>query len=190
MGRSCAGLAAPKHLLAPVGNIAVPPIDPPDQPMSLDPGSDDSLQLHRLHEGAFRLPGAWEDRSVTLLRPGGSEGLGASIVVTRDNLPDDMPLSGFVERQRRMFEKELPGFTLLQDTAGELDAHPSHLLEFHWDNRGVLLYQAVVIVLFERRLLNFTASVPRQAADRATRQSLLRIITSFRFVAPDAALPA
>lgn len=190
MGRSCAGLAAPKHLLAPVGNIAVPPIDPPDQPMSLDPGSDDSLQLHRLHEGVFRLPGAWEDRSVTLLRPGGSEGLGASIVVTRDNLPDDMPLSGFVERQRRMFEKELPGFTLLQDTAGELDAHPSHLLEFHWDNRGVLLYQAVVIVLFERRLLNFTASVPRQAADRATRQSLLRIITSFRFVAPDAALPA
>ncbi|GGF44787.1 hypothetical protein GCM10011611_59010 [Aliidongia dinghuensis] len=130
------------------------------------------------------LSGIWEDRTVTMLRPIGADG-GASIVVTRDTLPANMSLDEHVARQRLLFQQELPGFTLLQDTPGELDAHPSHLLEFHWNNRGTSFFQAVVIVLRERRLLNFTASVPRDAADVETREALLRSICSFRFAPPE-----
>jgi hypothetical protein len=151
--------------------------------------------IYRMQEGAFSLDGAWEDRTVTMLRPSGPAMNGASIVVTRDILPAGASLAEHVARQRHTFQHELPRFTLLQDTTGELDARPSHLLEFHWDNQGALLYQAVVIVLDGDRLLNFTASIPRQSADVATRRSLLQAIGSFRFgprpdeTTPEAAPP-
>lgn len=147
------------------------------------------MSPYRLQEGSLDLDGDWQDRSVTLLVPTGlAEGV--NLVVTRDLLALGLSLDDHLARQMMTMRREMPSFTLLEDSSAELDGRPARLVEFRWVRGGAPLYQMVLVAADEGRLLNFTASAPGGAADAATRKALWRAISSFKFAPAPEAVPA
>jgi hypothetical protein len=138
------------------------------------------MAVYRIQEGQFDLAGTWQDRSVTMLVPDGLPD-GVSLVVTRDALPPALDLDGHLARQLMTMRREMPGLTLLADSATTVDGRPARLMEVRWVNGDQPLYQMVVVVLDEQRLLNFTASAPGAASDTSVRETLWRTIAGFTF---------
>lgn len=138
---------------------------------------------YRIQEGALSLDGRWQDQTVNVLLPLDAPTKGANLVVARDVLPLGMTLPDYVEQQQQTFRRDLPGYDVIQETAGVIDQRPAHFLEFTWRSDGKPLHQMMTVLQGEAGLLNFTASIPGEA-DAATRQALLDAVRTFRFAEP------
>jgi hypothetical protein len=147
------------------------------------------MSLYRVQEGSFDLDGTWQDRSVTMLVPAGLPE-GANLILTRDELPPEGGFDDHLARQMMSLRREMPGFTLLEESAVELDGRPARLVEFRWVNRDTPLYQMMLVALEDGRLLNFTATCPGAVADAETRKSLWKAISSFKFAPAPELVPA
>lgn len=147
------------------------------------------MSLYRVQEGSFDLDGAWQDRSVTMLVPANLPE-GANLILTRDALPPGLGFEDHLARQMMSLRREMPGFTLLEESPAELDGRTARLVEFRWVNRDAPLYQMMLVALEEDRLLNFTATCPGAAADAGTRAALWKAVSSFKFAPAPELAPA
>lgn len=99
-------------------------------------------------------PSGWQDKSMLILSAGqaGASGVTPNIVVTRDQLPPDLPpqpeerMNALLDRQVTQMRDQLAGFAEVSRRL-TLDAgHPSAELKVDWNSAQASLTQSVTFV--------------------------------------------
>ena len=142
------------------------------------------MKFH-IQEGAFDLPKPHIDRTTNVLMP--EDGVGISIVVTRDVLEAGESLELFIERQLKKMKSYLSGFKSNGQVPMAVQASSTkklqgYLLKLQFKQNGVATFQQQVVMQLPASddLLIFTASTggTMSAADEEYWQKILQ---SFRF---------
>lgn len=137
--------------------------------------------LYRVAEGRLTLTDEWRDQSINVLLPNQATVQGVNLVIARDQVPLGMTFQDYVIQQRQTYKAQLPGFELVADTAGQVDGHEAHFLEFSWQTEGKPVHQLMAMVVHDKdAILNFTGTIPNRN-DNEMRDLLVGAVTSFKF---------
>ena len=96
---------------------------------------------YRIHEAEFNLPEGLVDKTLNIFSPTGSGPSEFSVVISRDEIADEITLLRYTERQLIEMEKKFSHFKLLrrEDVAGS-DV-PAAEMDYTWKSQGVLMFQ-------------------------------------------------
>lgn len=136
--------------------------------------------IYQMQEGYLTLEGEWQDQSMNVLVPEDMATKGVNLVVARDTMPMGVAFADYINQQKQVFVEELPGYTLLADTQGEIDGHVAHFFEHTWENEGKPVHQVMAVMFQENHVLNLTGTIPG-GIDHDTAEKLLFIMNGFRF---------
>lgn len=105
--------------------------------------------LYSMQEGTFDLPKPHIDRTTNVLMP--ADGVGISIVVTRDALEAGESLEQFIERQLKKMKSYLSGFKSngqvpLAMQASSTKKMQGYLLKLQFKQSGVATFQQQVVM--------------------------------------------
>ncbi|MGF6213652.1 hypothetical protein ABIE32_003538 [Comamonas sp. 4034] len=142
-----------------------------------------SMKFH-IQEGTLDLPKPHIDRTTNVLMP--ADGVGISIVVTRDVLEAGESLELFIERQLKKMKSYLSGFKSngqvpLAMQASSTKKMQGYLLKLQFKQSGVATFQQQVVMQLPASddLLIFTASTGG-ATSAADEEYWQKILHSFR----------
>src|SRR5262245_6024220 len=142
------------------------------------------MPTYVMNEGAFDVPGAWQDRSVTALSfPAGAQKSDATLTVTRDpSSRTTVSLPAYVDKQLVDMAKSCPRFDLITREDLALAGTHAQLVEYTWRTPdGTQVHQLQVVTLMPAGdALVFTATAPDDIFDRYA-STLRDAILSFRF---------
>jgi hypothetical protein len=142
------------------------------------------MPTYVMNEGAFELPGGWQDRTVTALSfPGGGQKSDATLTVTRDpSSRSSASLPAYVDKQLVDMAKSCPRFDLIGRKELSLAGAYAQSVEYTWRTPdGTQVHQLQVVTLMPAGdALVFTATAPDEIYDRYA-STLRDAILSFRF---------
>lgn len=117
------------------------------------------------HDGvSFDVPRDWEDKCMAAFTAPIATGSksAANVVMTRDTLKSGETLSSYTDKQLVDLAKQLTHFDLVGRTDTTLGGLPAVELRFSWKGGvGFVEQRLVSLVTVNRKVLNFTATVPR-----------------------------
>lgn len=134
--------------------------------------------MYRINEGIIDLPDEWTDRSINVVasNPGGS---GASLTITRDEMPWGMSFAEYVADQARQAGKALKNFEIIGQSEFELSGAPAHEIESRWSAKQGPIHQLITSVQSGRRVLILTASLGGEMSE-GQKAEMRRIVATLR----------
>lgn len=139
--------------------------------------------MYRINEGAFSLPGDWQDRTVNILASDNSPA-GVSLTITRDDIAWGVSFAEYMEDQLARVDKALSGFELLERRELHLGAIPAQEIEYRWMRNQSPVHLLTTTLHLGRKALVISASVEGQMS-LSQKSEMRRIMVSFQ---PDPAL--
>ena len=99
------------------------------------------MAKYRIQEADFDLPEPLVDKTINIFSPAGTGASDFSVVVSRDEMPDEITLLRYTERQLIEMEKKFSGFKLVRREDVEGSEPPAVEMDYTWKSHGVLMFQ-------------------------------------------------
>jgi hypothetical protein len=140
--------------------------------------------MYRINEGTIDLPREWTDRTINVVASNPS-GPGASLTITRDDLPWGMDFDEYVADQAKQAAKALKGFEILDERQLSVNGAPAYEIESRWVARQGPIHQIITTVQTGRKILILTASVNGTMSD-GQKAEMRRVVSTLRLATAEA----
>jgi hypothetical protein len=140
------------------------------------------VSAYYVDEASMELPGGLEyvDRSVNLVEVPGADGTQLALMIERAPIPVGKSLREVVLERREKSERELRGYTILDEGERVIDDVPALTTRARWRHAKGPIYNAEVHVALDGRAVTFAASCRWQHAEACDRW-LEALVSSIRF---------
>ncbi len=134
--------------------------------------------MYRINEGTIDLPRDWTDRSINVVASNPT-GAGASLTITRDDMPWGMNFHDYVDDQAKQAAKALKNFEILGRREFEIGGNPATEIESRWVAKQGPVHQLITSVQSGRKVLILTASLGGEMSD-GQKAEMRRIVATLR----------
>lgn len=134
--------------------------------------------MYRINEGTIDLPAEWTDRSINVVSSNPSS-TGASLTITRDDIPWGMSFAEYVDDQAGQAGKALKNFEVIERREFELAGAPAHEIESRWTAKQGPIHQLITTVQSGRKVLILTASLGGGMSE-SQKTEMRRIVATLR----------
>lgn len=114
--------------------------------------------MYRINEGTIDLPESWQDRSINVISSS-LTGPGATMTITRDDVPWGMAFGEYVDDQAKQAAQALKNFETLGRRDLVVDKSAAIEIECRWVAAQGKVHQLITTVQDEAKVLVLTASI-------------------------------
>lgn len=134
--------------------------------------------MYRINEGTIDLPTNWHDRTINVVAST-TTGAGASLTITRDDIPWGMSFPEYIEDQARQAAQALKKFEVIDRKEMQINGAPAYELESRWVAKQGPIHQIITSIQAGQKVLILTASVPGQMSD-SQKAEMRRIVATLK----------
>ena len=134
--------------------------------------------MYRINEGTLDLPRDWADRSINVVASNPT-GAGASLTITRDDMPWGMSFDEYVDEQTKQAAQALKNFEVIERRSLDLAGVPATEIESRWIAKQGPIHQLITTVQNGRRVLILTASLGGEMSE-SQKTEMRRIVATLR----------
>ena len=134
--------------------------------------------MYRINEGTIVLPESWQDRTIIVVSSS-LTGPGATLTITRDDMPWGMAFGEYVEDQGKQAAQALKNFEILGRRDLVIDQRAAIELECRWVAAQGRVHQLITTVQDGTRVLVLTASVGGEMSDNQ-KAEMRRVASTLR----------
>jgi hypothetical protein len=114
--------------------------------------------LYNIDEGAFELPGAWDDQTLNILSTPAPDGSNFGVIIARNKLNEGQSLGAFVDKHLEEHSRALRGFELLGQRESVIGGVPAMEAKLTWLKDGVAVFHHMAFIEYYGVVLIVTGS--------------------------------
>lgn len=134
--------------------------------------------MYRINEGSIDLPPTWHDRTINVVASS-TTGAGASLTITRDDIPWGMSFVEYVEDQANQAADALKKFEVLDKRELTVNGAPAYEIESRWVAKQGPIHQIITSVQAGQKVLILTASATGRMSD-SQKTEMRRIVSTLQ----------
>ncbi|MBK4217702.1 DUF1795 domain-containing protein [Paracoccus caeni] len=132
--------------------------------------------MYRINEGFIDLPPTWHDRTINVVASS-MAGSGASLTITRDDVPWGMDFVEYVKDQEAQAAKALKNFEVIDRRELQINGAAAYEIESTWVAKQGPIHQIITTVQMGQRALILTASTTGKMSDNQ-KAEMRRIVST------------
>lgn len=134
--------------------------------------------MYRMNEGTIDLPDSWQDRTINVISSS-LTGPGATLTITRDDMPWGMGFVEYVEDQSKQAAQALKNFEVLGRRDMVVDSCAAVEIECRWVAAQGRVHQLITTVQDAQKVLVLTASVGGEMSENQ-KAEMRRVVSTLR----------
>lgn len=134
--------------------------------------------MYQINEGTIDLPEAWHDRTINVVASS-LTGPGATLTITRDEMPWGMGFGEYVDDQGKQAAQALKNFEVLGRRDLAIDKCAAVEIECRWVAAQGRVHQLITTVQDGQKVLVLTASVGGEMSDNQ-KAEMRRVVSTLR----------